>query len=493
MSSVGARRASTPVRTVGACNKIACPFGRVRVAFGIRICQDAEPGLRYGYCRRCGGSADVGRRCSELSESHLRPSAATALAESTRRATRWWTRRRDHARLRRSPEYRRHAHRQFDVLLHFPDLPVNLYQVRQWYGPLEQLSRQRSVAILCYEPETAEIIRRETSLPVLIIKGGATDFDHVRDVHDPKVILYPNQNYTNFGILGLNTCQHAFICHGESDKIYMASNWLKVFNYNLVAGEAARDRLRRRLFGYDVEARTIEIGRPQIDVDASAPVEFDDTRTTVLYAPTWEGGRTSMRYGSVASHGVALVNAILADSRLRLVYRPHPRTGMVLAEHRQSDDQIRLLIEHAKAADPGAGHLVDETAFGWQLDAADVMIADISAVAYDWLTTAKPLIMTQPAEEAAVIDPMSFIADMPLITAAEAGKITDLLWALMDDPAHVSKIGSWSRYYYGDTSPGSSMQRFLDAVDRMAEERDAWMAKDHGVARELAATGPVTR
>jgi hypothetical protein len=414
-----------------------------------------------------------------------------ALVESGRRLGRWLVRRRDHVRLRRSPEYRRHAHRQFDVLLHFPDLPVNLYQVRQWYGPLEQLSRQRSVAILCYEPETAEIIRKETSLPVTLIRGGAADFEYVRDVHAPKVILYPNQNYANFGILGLNTCQHAFICHGESDKIYMTSNWLKVFNYNLIAGQAAQDRLRRRLFGYDVSARTIEIGRPQIDVDYSAPVEFDNSRTTVLYAPTWEGGRTSMRYGSVASHGVALVSAILADSRLRLVYRPHPRTGMVVPEHREGDEQIRRLIAHANAADPDAGHMVDETAFGWQLNAADVMIADISAVAYDWLTTAKPLIMTEPAEKTAVIDPMSFIADMPVISASAAGRVTDILWALMNDPAHIAKIGKWSRYYYGDTSPGSSMQRFLDAVERMADERDAWMAKDHAVAVELDEIGPV--
>lgn len=421
-----------------------------------------------------------------------RPARGAGIVEPVRRANLWWRRRREHARLQRLPSYQRHAGRQFDVLLHFPDLPVNLYQVRQWYGPLEQLSRTRSVAILCYEPETAEIIRHETPLPVLLIRGGDPDYDRIRDVHRPKVILYPNQNYTNFAILRLNTCQHAFICHGESDKIYMASNWVKVFNYDLVAGQAAKDRLRRRLLDYDVDARTIEIGRPQIDVAYDPPHFFDSSRTTVLYAPTWEGGRTSMRYGSVVSHGPAMVGAILADRRFRLIYRPHPRTGIMLPEHGRSDQWIRRSIDEANASDPSAGHLIDESAFGWQLKAADVMIADISAVTYDWLTTAKPLVITRPEEETAVVDPTTFVADMPLVPAADAGDIVDILQSVMVDPEQIEKMRKWCGYYYGDTTPGASMRRFVDAVERMISERDRWVAQSHDVADSLADIGPVT-
>ena len=389
------------------------------------------------------------------------------------------------------PSYQRYARRQFDVLLHFPDQPVNLYQLRQWYGPLEQLSRQRTVAILCYEPATAEIIRQETSLPVLLIRGPV-DFDHVRDVHQPKVILYPNQNYTNFGILGLNTCQHAFICHGESDKIYMASNWMKVFNYDLVAGQAAKDRLRRRLFGYDVEARTIEIGRPQIDVDYTAPFFMDTHRTTVLYAPTWEGGRTSMRYGSVASHGLTIAERLLTDQRFRLIYRPHPRTGIVLDEHGAADRQIREMIDNANADDPVAGHLIDDTPFGWQLTSADLMITDLSAVAYDWLTTAKPLIMTQPAEETAVIDPTTFMADMDLLPSEQASDVVSVIQRSLTDSDQAEKMRRWCSYYYGDTTPGASMGRFLNAIERMISERDEWVQGEHRAAEELAEIGPVS-
>lgn len=412
------------------------------------------------------------------------------VVQPARRTRRLWQNRRRHRRLSRLPAYRQYADRQFDVLLHFPDLPVNLYHARQWYGPLERLAEQRSVAILCYEPESAEIIRQETTLPVLLIRGEG-DFDHVQNVHQPKVILYPNQNYANFAMLGLNSCQHAFICHGESDKIYMASNWMKVFNYDLVAGQAAKDRLRRRLFGYDVEARTIEIGRPQIDVVTTPPVTMDPTRTTVIYAPTWEGGRSSMRYGSVVSHGAAIVSAVLADPRCQLIYRPHPRTGMMDSGHQQADENIKNLIHDANSAEPETRHLVDDTPFGWQLNSADVMITDISAVAYDWLTTAKPLIVTLPEDPAAVIDPDTFLADMPLVRSDRASDIIKIMQQSLTDRQQIDKIRHWCAYYYGDTTPGASIGRFMSAVERMINERDAWMQRQHPVADDLAHIGNV--
>jgi hypothetical protein len=38
----------------------------------------------------------------------------------------------------------------------------------------------------------------------------------------------------------------AALATAESDKIYIAWNWLKVFNYDLVAGPAAQERLREQ-------------------------------------------------------------------------------------------------------------------------------------------------------------------------------------------------------------------------------------------------------
>lgn len=377
-------------------------------------------------------------------------------------------------RLRELPKFRPGTPAHVDVLLNFPDGLRNIYQVQQWYGPLEHLSRTYSVAILCYRPETAQQISEETDLKV-ILTPSFTDLSEVRDSLTPKVILYPNQNYANYRILGLDSAQHVFISHGESDKIYMASNWVKVFNYFFIAGQASHDRLQKHVRNYDVDERTIRIGRPQIDVPSTPRIEKSDGRIVVLYAPTWEGGRSTMRYGSVASHGPAIIDSLLGDERFQVIYRPHPRTGVHLTDVREADEAIRARIGEANAKDPGAGHLIDDTPFGWQLDFADFMITDISAVAYDWLTTAKPLI-TRPVEPLTVMPDSGYLAETHLLNAEDAGSVDSLVVDMLADPSIRAEQNHWSELYYGDRAPGASTARFESAIARTIAEVDEFTA-----------------
>lgn len=430
-----------------------------------------------------------------------------------------------------------------EVIANFPDGKMNLYQIRQWYGPLEVLARTRSVAILCYRPETAKQISQETTLPVYLTPSF-TDLSEVADVIDPKVILYVNQNYSNFRILAHTRAKHAFICHGESDKIYMASNWVKAFDYFFVAGDASRARLAHHVRNYDVEQRTIPIGRPQIDVVHEAPVDPVPNRTTVLYAPTWEGGRATMRYGSIASHGREIVRSLLADDGYQLIYRPHPRSGVQLRKTKAVNRQLKRLVRRAAEMNPKAGHMVDTTPFGWQLEYADFMITDISAVAYDWLSTGKPLLVTRPVEPLTPLAQSGYMAEVPLLDArnfreekelaeeaieATSGdavpedlddegsggsQLTDeqseqlhdtievpseaesadgvttpvntyvssLIKSMLSDTSTRAKQEEWANYYYGDRTPGASMARWIAAIDRTIEERDAAVAESRPVS-----------
>lgn len=378
---------------------------------------------------------------------------------------------RHRSKLRAIPKFRPEPGHSVDVLLNFPGDIVNMYQVRQWYGPLEHLAKTHRVAILCYQPSTAELVAQETDLKV-VLTPSYTDLREVENELKPKVILYPNQNYSNYKILGLTEAEHVFISHGESDKIYMASNWVKIFNYFFVAGEASRDRLRKHVRNYDVDSRTIAIGRPQIDIENEAPFERTSDRITVLYSPTWEGGRHTMRYGSVASHGVDIVTSLLADSRYRLIYRPHPRTGIHEADFATADERIRELISQANRSSDGH-HFVDETPFGWQLNVADVMITDVSAVAYDWLTTAKPLLVTRPVEPEAVMPQEGFMSELPLLESHDADNTAQILCGLLSDESAKTRMASWADYYYGDRTPGRSLDRFLNAVQSVLDDRAA--------------------
>lgn len=394
--------------------------------------------------------------------------------------------------LRQEPAFLPPEDGPFDVLLNFPDSTINLYQVRQWYGPLEHLAQRVKVGILCYHPDTAIQISEETSLKI-VLTPGYSDLTEVEDALRPKVILYPNQNYANYRILGLNSSEHVFICHGESDKIYMASNWVKIFNYFFVAGQASRDRLARHVDNYDVNDRTIMIGRPQIDIFQPPPFHWEDKRTTIIYAPTWEGGRLTMRYGSVASHGVALVRALVSDNNLRVIYRPHPRTGIYSDDFRNADAEIRRIITVANETDEHATHLVDETPFGWQLNAADFMITDISAVAYDWLTTGKPLLVTEPEQPKVPMPQEGIMTILPKIKASASPSIVSIIDSILRNEVLLKTFSEGADYYYGDRRPGASLQRFTDAIDHVLDERDRNLPTRDCRRRSLSNASPTDR
>ena len=75
-----------------------------------------------------------------------------------------------------------------------------------------------------------------------------------------------------------------------------------------------------------------------------------------------------------------------------MIYRPHPRSGVVDPEYGAANRRIIAAIAAANAADPAAHHVFDDgPELGWQLAAADVAIVDISAMVYDRLAADKPL------------------------------------------------------------------------------------------------------
>ncbi len=360
-----------------------------------------------------------------------------------------------------------------EVAVYFTDSTENLYQLDQWYEPLRRLHERHHVTVLSRQWETTRALLADCPVPV----HHASDIDRVEEFlhrQPVRLVLYVNQNQMNFSAIRFADPAHVFICHGESDKDYMSSNQLKAYDHVFIAGDAARERILRKLVGFD-EFRMIEVGRPQVDVDYPGPTLPADGRTVVLFAPTWEGDRASMRYSSVASHGPALVRSLVATGRHRVVYRPHPRTGIVLRPVKAAHEEVVAILRDANRADPAAGHVIDTAGgFGWQLAAADVAVMDVSAVAYDWLATAKPLLLTRPAEPRAVVPDVGLTTAIELFDAASAARGAEAVDAAMASPsdAHAALV----HHYFGDTTPGASMDRFLDACDEVVTARAAALA-----------------
>jgi CDP-glycerol glycerophosphotransferase (TagB/SpsB family) len=365
------------------------------------------------------------------------------------------------------------------VAVVFPDPPRNLYQIRQWYGPLQQLARLHPLLVLCGSAESAAVVQSESALPVLTLDVLETA-RWMRRQPSLRLALYVNLNARDLLFTRTPGVMHVHINHGESDKRTMTSDFLRQFDRLFVAGQASMDRIAAGLRGFDT-SRLVPIGRPQLDVPVMPPRELPrTTRPTILYAPTWEGGRPAMRYGSGPTHGEALVRAILSEGRHRLLYRPHPRTGSRLETYAQADARIRELIAAASQRDPAAGHWVDDSPrFGWQPGVADVAVCDISSVGYDWIASGKPLVVTLPADARAHIQADGIVGQVPLLRAGEAGEVFDRLREAATVESR-AKLAALAEYHFGDTRPGECMRRFLAACDAALREAGAGRRSESG-------------
>ncbi|MFD1214152.1 CDP-glycerol glycerophosphotransferase family protein [Arthrobacter sp. GCM10027362] len=357
------------------------------------------------------------------------------------------------------------APERFDCVVYFADDPGSSYQVRQWLEPMAELARTHPVAVLVHRPTTAAALLPDSPLPVYLANGigQVEDFINARGV---RIVFYVNNNRDNFTVLRLAGQLHVHLSHGESDKISMASNQLKAYDYAFIAGAASRERILGHLRRMD-PAKLLEIGRPQLDSPVRDVRPYHGDRSTVLYAPTWEGDRPAMAYGSAASHGRALVRALLADRRYRLIFRPHPRTGARVAAHAGAVREITALIEQAQKQDPEAGHYVDRRpVMAAAMAEADACICDISAVAMDWLPQAKPLLITRPVDPEAEIQAGGITTAVPLLDAADAGRAPGLLAALLARPIPPEQR-ALVEHHFGDTTPGAATRRFVETVEQI--------------------------
>ena len=376
-----------------------------------------------------------------------------------------------------------------EIAVYFADTRVNLYQIRQWYAPLAELAREHPVAIISRSPGTMMTLLDEAPVPAVYLRK-VVDLERFVSEQPLRIVFYVNQNAKNFQMFRYGRMWHVFINHGESDKMYMTTNQYKAYDYAFIAGEAARERLSRKLWSYDLDRKTLQIGRPQADHFAGELPYTPDDRTVVLYAPTWEGDRPAAAYGSIASHGERLVDALLATGRHRLIYRPHPRSGVVDREYRDANARIIAALERANAADPRAQHVHDTgSALGWQLAAADVAITDISAMVYDRLATGKPILITRPASPEAEIDDSGYLSDCEWLLHEQAADIVPLVDRVLTSTEAHEKLTHWVQRYFGDTTPGVATARFHAAVETLYAEWDR-VAAQHAGDRVTSESNP---
>lgn len=343
------------------------------------------------------------------------------------------------------------------VLVFFPGSGDSVYQLLPWLPALEALDRRHGVVIIFRDSRTAAVVAAASSIPTMTLARYG-QLDDILGRSDVKLALYVNHDPINFECLRFTSLIHVYLGHGDSDKGVSVSNQVKAYDYCFLAGEAALQRTAAHVMLYDARARSLLIGQPQLDV--AAPVgEPDPTRPTVLYAPTWEGSQPSMSYGSLLSHGRRILEAL--SPHYRVIYRPHPLTGVIDSRHAEADRELRRMAARVDVGVDLARSFAD----------ADLLIADVSAVLLNWLPTGKPMLVTRPAVPVA----RSAINDSVPMLAAHDDVAAAVELHLRADPTADARA-ALVEFYLGDITPGAAIGRFVQACEQLMDERDALLA-----------------
>ena len=231
-----------------------------------------------------------------------------------------------------------------EVGLYFSGGSGTAYQANMWLGAVAALDGN-ALVVLRERPMVQQLA--PTELPVVCLPKVV----HLMLLEHStlKVLIHPANAPKTSQVLRIPTIKHAFVNHGESDKLSSCNPYAKVYDEVWVAGPAARERYALADVGVD-DRDVVEVGRPQL-----APIHPytgpppADGPITVLYAPTWEGWTDDPGNTSVLLAGEQLVTALLADARVRLLYKPHPMTGSVDPRFGEADLRIRALVEAAEA------------------------------------------------------------------------------------------------------------------------------------------------
>ena len=339
----------------------------------------------------------------------------------------------------------------------------SLYQLRQWLQPLERLQERVSVKVFYTSPDVAKEL-----------EGTAIEGVYFEDQVEltaklyefsPKVLLYPNQNVRNFYALRYSEAVHVFVSHGESDKAYMSQNTIKRYDLYFAAGQAAIDRISSKVAHYDSAKRIVQIGRPQSLDEYFLPQNFvQSSKKKVLYAPTWEGVTKATRYTSIVSHGAKLVQALVDSGEYQVTYRPHPLSGSRDGEVKSANEAIKKIIRQASNSESSSAHYIDESPFGWHLGYHDLMISDISAIAYDWLSTGNPILLTKPVEKKAVVEDFPLVDKLYSITESDLVRIEQLIAEQFHESSAHKKICAELNAYYFKQPTSQSDEYFAEAV-----------------------------
>ncbi|WP_338696416.1 hypothetical protein V2W30_13495 [Streptomyces sp. Q6] len=234
------------------------------------------------------------------------------------------------------------------VAMYFSGGTTSAYQANMWLSTLADVDGKPLIVLR----ERFMVNKIDaTDVPIICFPKVATMFSLENSTL--KMMLHPANAAKTSQVLRIPTIKHAFINHGESDKLSSCNPYAKAYDEVWVAGAAARDRYQLADVGVE-DKDVVEVGRPQLSPITVGTGPAKGAYTTVLYAPTWEGWDGNPGNTSVILAGENIVRHLLADEKVRLIYKPHPMTGSQVPAAGEANQRIMAMIREANTRRSGA-------------------------------------------------------------------------------------------------------------------------------------------
>lgn len=346
------------------------------------------------------------------------------------------------------------------------------YQLAMWLPYLERLGEP--YVVITRFAETVPVIRELTSAPILVPK-----VDNVSASLDTMVVpslkaaFYIQGDPKNQTMQRYRKLTHVWLNHGDSDKQANFHPRHATFDKLFVAGQQGIERYAQH--GIVVpEERFAVVGRPQIEeIEIRDHPLPPDALRTVLYAPTWRGGRPSTNYSSLPI-GTEMVRALL-ERGATVIFRPHPLSY----DDRQDAQRIRTISQLLEADRTASGrqHVWGAAAEKERSVAAcyndsDALIADVSSIANDYLASGKPFAMCAITRGGA-----AFVEEFPTARAAyvierDLSTLPRVLDALLGEDTLAPARLAYRTYCLGPWVGGHAAEEFLRVAGALVRGKE---------------------
>ena len=343
------------------------------------------------------------------------------------------------------------------------------YQLGMWLPYFERLNR-RFVVITCHASTVPEITEL-TSAPILVpkIRSAHGRLWHLV-VDSLKAAFYVQNHQANVDMLRFDRLTHIWLNHGDSDKAANYSARHAAFDKVFLSGQQGVERYAAHGVRIRPEQFAI-VGRPQIEriVTRDEPLPAGASRT-VLYAPTWHGGKPNTNYSSLPL-GSQIVDALL-ERGVTVIFRPHPQTYRDPQQAGLAHDIHRRLSADHKST--GRQHVFGRAAEDdWDIpecfNHCDALITDVSSVASDFLATGKPLAMVAIQQKGLAFRQAIPMARVAYIIERDLSTLPEALNELLGPDSLAAERRAYRAYCLGDALGSEAPLPFLREVDRILD------------------------